>query len=120
MFINLGLLRHDTDVADNSYLMLCKDAIRAVLTNNQELLQRLIEDRAHVASVFVNRSVDVQENALLYAMQLKSQKPFDMLVKELFSSVPRVALPNPVLDKAQPDRFVPLLGLFSCQCQALT
>lgn len=98
-------VRNEKDIPRSSKLLLCKKAIRAVLTNNPDLLQQLIDDRDHVHSVFVNRSVDVQDNALLCAMKLNNHKAFEMLVQELFSSENRVNLECPVLDKSQPKRF---------------
>ena len=59
-----------------SKIVQCKRAIRAVLTNDMPLLKQLLTDTKGVPSVFLRRSVAVQENALGYAIKVGNMALF--------------------------------------------
>lgn len=58
-----------------------KLAIRAVLTKNEAFLKRLIDDKAHCASILFDRSKFVRKNALSYAIDNEDIKMVDLIWK---------------------------------------
>lgn len=85
-----------------------KTAIQAVLTNNMPLLEKLIKDTKEVPSLFVTRSVDVDEDALRTAMKLKNKAAIQLLLNELEDTTQkgktRMNLSRPSLQKEYTGR----------------
>lgn len=63
-----------------------KLAIRAVLLNDKKLLQSLIEDKDRVYKLDEMRSVDVQKNALHYALEKDDHEMIKTLVNDFFNA----------------------------------
>uniref|UniRef100_A0A914UJC1 Uncharacterized protein n=1 Tax=Plectus sambesii TaxID=2011161 RepID=A0A914UJC1_9BILA len=56
-----------------------KLAIRAVLTKNEGLLKRLIDDKDHCASILLERSKFVPKSAISYAIRAEDSKMIDLI-----------------------------------------
>ncbi|XP_006818908.1 poly [ADP-ribose] polymerase tankyrase-like [Saccoglossus kowalevskii] len=92
-------VRNECDMPEISPLFKCKKAIRAVLTNDMKLLKDLIDDPKNVAGVFVNRSVDLEYDALTYAISQNNQQAVKLLAADIKEpKTDRVELPESLLE----------------------
>ena len=75
--------RSDSKTAAVSKFVLCKHAIRAVLTNDTTLLKKLLENAKEVPSCFIERSVDLCRDALSYAIRMNNIPAIKLLAEQM-------------------------------------
>ncbi|KAL4238217.1 hypothetical protein ACF0H5_002929 [Mactra antiquata] len=88
-----------------------KLAIRAVLLNDKKLLQSLMDDKETVYKLDEMRSVDVNKNALHYALEKGDAESIKMLVKDFFLENDRIKNGSPqsvLLQKSDTGLYNPM------------
>ncbi|XP_022096541.1 serine/threonine-protein phosphatase 6 regulatory ankyrin repeat subunit B-like [Acanthaster planci] len=89
-------VKNEKEIPEVSTFVQCKRSIRAVLTNDMNLLKKLIEDR-DLPSVFHKRGVDVPRTALDYAVRTENHAALKLLLTEIDSGRERASLPEVVM-----------------------
>ncbi|XP_033124640.1 uncharacterized protein LOC117122965, partial [Anneissia japonica] len=92
-------IKAENEMPEVSKAAYAKRAIRAVLTNDMVLLRKLINDKKKVASVFLDRSVDVKDDAMSYAIMNNNQAAIKLLGTELEANQrDRCRIPDSILE----------------------
>lgn len=74
-------------IFDDLFEMTSKDSffpfiVRAIKTENKEIIKKVISDRGLLNSIFLNKAEDQKHNMLSLAMALEKKKSFDILLDE--------------------------------------
>ncbi|XP_038073028.1 poly [ADP-ribose] polymerase tankyrase-like [Patiria miniata] len=78
-------VKTETEIPKVSDYVDCKRAIRAVLTKDSALLKKLINNTNEIPSLFVPRSVCLQDDALDYAVKTENLDAMKLLYEEYVS-----------------------------------
>ncbi|XP_038072455.1 poly [ADP-ribose] polymerase tankyrase-like isoform X2 [Patiria miniata] len=84
----------------------CKQAIRAVLTKDSDLLKKLINNTKEIPSLFVPRSVCLQDDALDYAVKTGNIDAIKLLYEERFCNTKsRKSMSQALMDHQRTGRY---------------
>ncbi|XP_022093032.1 tankyrase-like protein [Acanthaster planci] len=89
-------VKNEKEIPKVSDYVNCKRAIRAVLTKDNALLKKLINNTKEIPSLFVRRSVCLQDDALDYALKTENTDALKLLIAEKYYNhdKPRKAMPD--------------------------
>ncbi|XP_071963816.1 poly [ADP-ribose] polymerase tankyrase-like [Antedon mediterranea] len=102
-------IKAENEMPEVSHVVYAKRAIRAVLTNDMALLRRLIDETKKVSTLFLARSVNVEDDAMSYAIMNNNHAAIKLLGKEIVAvdkdSARRCDVPDSILESQGTGRY---------------